>query len=269
MAEAAIAEQTETTPAPSPEEVVATPEGDAAASTPADAGSTQETPAETPDYEAEYEAWASEQTQKEGGEKQPEPAQVQGVDPAEVDNALRTFRANHDTRQKALDALHEDLVEAGMPDSVAKRFVKEAKDKLNEHHADSLNLAGYEAATREAQSVVAGLQQAVPKPVYESLVAKAQKGGLDYKVIFADVFAAGKAEGDKQGKEAGRKEGFIAGRSHAERVANGASSGQQIEGTAAVTRFTNEDALDTAFANKEISREQYAAEKKRLTGRDL
>lgn len=231
MAEAAVAEQIETTPAPSPDEVVTTPEGDAEPSTPADAGTTPEPVIDLSQIEAEADAWLAEQSQKEGETKAPEPVQPQRVDPALVERERADLRREYDAQMKELDTLESELIEAGVDSLAARRIVKERKDRFNNYHATALNKAGYESAVMEARNVALGLQQAVPKPVYESLVEKAQKGNFDYKDMFADVWAAGKAEGEAAGKKAGMKEGFVAGRSHAEKVAKGASSGQQVEGT--------------------------------------
>lgn len=269
MSEAAVIEQTEATPAPSPDEVVSTP-GDAEPSAPADAGAAPETTVDTKAYEAEADAWLAEQAQKEGGEKPPEPEQPRGVDPAAVDAALTTFRNGYGSRQTRLDALEEALVDAGMPESVAKRFVKDSKDILNEHHADSLKYAGFEAAASEATAVLSSIRKVVSKPLYDQFIALANKGEITYEQMFKDAITEAEAKAEKRGKEAGRKEGFVAGRSHAEKVASGSQSGQRTEGTATNTRsFQNEDALHVAFGNKEISRDVYAAEYKRLTGKDL
>lgn len=237
--DAAVAEAEVTTPVTTEEQITPVT-GDAGEQPVADAaepGSEVATPVdETPEQYAERVLGES----KEGdGQKAPEPTQRQGVDPAKVREAVQTFRTNHENRQRSLDALEADLEDAGLPQSVAKRFVKEAKDALNAHHADSLQYAGYEASEQATQTfqeqLRAGLSEGLAPATFKGFQAKLDefaKSGqpMPYADVFKTVYELGQADGKSSGYKEGLIKGNTDGRAAAERVASASSSGQRAKG---------------------------------------
>jgi len=250
-------------------EIDATPAGDADPQGVADAA-----PVSAPDtsaIEAEADAWLQEQEGKGSEQRAPEPTQPQGVDTAAANEAIRRFREGYGTRQQRLDALGKRLEDAGYSKLEADAIAKEAKDILNEHHADSLQFAGYEAAMKEravlVQAIAATVPQNIQTKVLDSLKpADGQPNPPMEKVLKAFIDAAS-TEAEARGKRDGRKEGFIAGRSFGERTQSSANSGQNVSGDPHGRTFANADALYTAWNNKELSRDQYRGEYKRLTGK--
>lgn len=276
--DAAVAEPTvEETPAlvtqDSPPEIDATPAGDADPQASTDAAPESSAP-DLASIEAEADEYLKSLEGKGSEQQAPEPKQNAGVDPAVAQEAIRRFREGYGTRQQRLDALAKRLTDAGYSALEVEAISKETKDILNEHHADALNLAGYEAAMTERQHLVQAIASTIPQSiqtkVLESLKpAEGQPNPPIDKVLKAFIDAS-TAAAKEEGRRDGRKEGFIAGRSQGERTQSSAKSGQRVNGEAAGRSYASEDALYTAWINKEpgLTREVYAREYKRLTGRD-
>lgn len=173
MVAEAVAETTTTPPveetqAPPPEQETRTePIADAAKS------QEQEAPA---DADA---AWQAHREASKGSETPaPESRARREDDPAyqaEVRNRGNLHRTNLGVRAARIDALKQELVDVGVPESLASRFIKDSKDILNEHHAEGLTHAGYAAA----QAEVAAEQQAFSASVF-SLLPKAKHADLNH-----------------------------------------------------------------------------------------
>lgn len=202
------------------------------------------------------------------------------VDPVEIARRSGEVKRRFEERQKAYDQLDFDAYNLDT-DAGRKRFKDDAKRLLNEHHNDLLTNAGYQATELAWAAIGAEVYEtikALPKPLSESIVgaitqaSKETYGGAN--VPFGEAFRiaaeAARKAGEAEGYRKGLGKGFSDGKKAGESAASGASSGQAVNGNAAPgLRFRSEDALHTAFANKEINAATYASEYKRLTGRDL
>lgn len=217
--------------------------GDAGEQQVADAAETEEeAQVQEPDFTAEADEYLKTVEDKGSeGDSTPGSTRQRGPDPQQVANAVAIFRANHDTRQKALDSLEADLVDAGMAESIARRFVKEAKDKLNEHHADSLQYAGYEAATNTLSqhwgAIEEGLSKSLSKEEMSSFTAARDKaweendGVFAYPDMIAAIRNAGYESGRSKGYKEGAKQGYLDGRKAGETARESSRSGSDIGGT--------------------------------------
>ena len=250
----------------------ATPVGDADQQAVADAAPAPEA-TNLSSYEAEADAWLKEQEGKGSAPQAPEPEQRQGVDPALAQQAIALYRRNHETRQNEIKARENELIDLGIDVALARRMAKEDSDRLNSHHADGLQYAGYEAAMQEravmVQAITSVVPQAIQTKVLESLKPADGQPNPPPAQIFEAFMKAYAEDAVEKAKPALRKEGFVAGRSIAERTAASANSGQHVQGGSPGRSFASEDALHTAWNNRDISRDVYAREYKRLTGRDL
>ena len=246
MAEATVVEETQVIP-PS----------DAGEATP-DAA-VPEVAAEEPVLSAEeaLEAAKADYFKEDGKEKvelAPEPWQPE-VDPVAIQQALNTFRQNYGTRQRRLDDLQDDLVEAGLQPAVAKLFIKSSKDILNEHHADSLENAGKEERVKAYQSSSREMHQALEKVVpaaqrkdLEAAIEESSKrheGVTPFVDVVATVYQLGsKSTEVTKAKEDAFTNGYNRGRADGEKSATSASSGQKVNGIGA--GFSTDLTLDKA-----------------------
>ena len=259
--------------------------GDAAEVTLADAGSAPEPV--TADIDAEVEAFVKEQTQKGSEQAQPEAARTEPqVDPEVLrmsEEARVRYQSNHKARHDAIDtegdATIERLVADGYSRPVAEALVsplvKAGHDKLNEHHADGIKDAGWQAAYEQNAQFWRGVEAGVPQEHHEAIASKLAEGKYgSYKDIAADLYEmglkAGETAGYAKGEEAGLRTGYRNGLTRKANLASLSSDGQSVNGTGGGGgTFSSEDALHTAWNDKAISRDVYAREYKRLTGRDL
>ena len=227
----------------------------------ADAAAPTEAPATT-EEEAPLPGTADDYVQsvleKEGGEQAPE-AKTEArpsVDPNEVAAKLATFRGNYADRQKRFDAYEAELVQNGMPEGLAKRIVKEAKDILNEHHADALSNAGFEAATTSwnaaTQQIFTTIHQILPQgqgqAFNDAIFKTAEAEGRQATIadVIKHAWEMAKKAGETEGYKRGLNKGYTDGRSHGERAAQAGSSGQQVAGSPGRARsgpLTVEEAL--------------------------
>ena len=105
------------------------------------------------------------------GSKESEPAPAReperrGVDPEVVRAQVEKFRNSHGTRQQKLNEARDSLAEKVSQGHISaeeaiRQFSKLSSDTLNEHHADSLKDAGYEAWATGIQQNSAEVEQAV------------------------------------------------------------------------------------------------------------
>ena len=192
---------------------------------------------------------------KEGEARPPEPQPQAGVDPQLVRDSILAYRQAHEERQRSLDGLEAELVEAGISAPLAKRFVKDSKDRLNEHHADSLALAGFEAAATEALRHSRAFEQAIPKTLnsaelkdytakVEGLMSSGKLKSLSYQQAMEIASSVRFESGRKKGYEDGLRDGFKDGRANAQRLAGSASSGQTVSGDSVSVSKEDELLLD-------------------------
>ena len=276
--DAAVAEpevvQTPETPAPITEETPSTQTD--AATLNADAGAAPEPV--TADIDAEVEAFVKEQTQKGSEQAKPESTRTEPqVDPEAFryfQESAAAFDTGYKTRQSRLDTIAEK-VDAG-DISIAEGF-RQAKDILNEHHADSKTKPEAISHALYVQNATMwnGFSEGIPQEHHEAIAQKLSEGKLvTFKDIAAEFYERGKAsgasEGYAKGEEAGLRTGYRNGLTRKADLASLSSDGQSVNGTGGGGgTFSSEDALHTAWNDKAISRDVYAREYKRLTGRDL
>ncbi len=140
---------------------------------------------------------------------------------------IQEFRQAHETRQHEIDAIADELIrDYGVPEAMARRIVKEQKDRLNSHHADALRLSGYDAASTAVQyeqsHISDAIASALPKALHPKLAAKMEaeiqtNGVASYTTVMKTIVELAR-EGfvpDKDHKEAlkdafneGRKQGL-------------------------------------------------------------
>lgn len=251
-----------------------TPVGDAGEQSIADAApeTTQEAPA-TADYEAEADAYMRDLEGKESNagateaERTPEPQRE--VDPSQ--NFLE-HRQNTRARHDKVDGFKAELLEWGIPEASVTRFLGEVKNLINEEHGDGIRLSGSSAAFAERWAIGQALQT-LPESYIKQLNEKVKRpegAPPPWADMLKTIREIAEAEGDAKGEKRGRRLGFIDGNRHHETKSSSANSGQRVQGDSVNGRsFANEDALHTAWNDKAISRDVYAREYKRLTGRDL
>lgn len=195
---------------------------------------------------------------------------------AAADKEFRDEYAN-DVR-KAMESARQRALRLGATAEMAEEAAQEAKSFLNKRHEDGMRLYETDAFAKANGT----FSQLINDAIREDLGADAEKffgteaepKGYDgmkaalkgYREVVTDGLIS-KAEA-----EADTKLALVKYRRHLEEqgLINGARSGQPTNGApASGRRFANEDALNTAWNNREITRTEFAQEKKRLTGRDL
>jgi hypothetical protein len=184
--------------------------------------------------------WAAYQASKEGtDEKTPEPVPSRyEIDSQAYQRDLAAFRTNFGKRQQTLDGLKTRLVnEANLSTVEADYFITQAKNLLNEHHADSLRYAGNEMVDRvmaqEQADMREGLTKVLPKDDLKAFdtqieaIAKEHNGAVPYDSFFKTIHALA----FKAGAEAGEKKGFDAGVTWRESKSKIAASGEPVKGS--------------------------------------
>ena len=195
-------------------------------------------PAAEPDYEAEYAALLASK-EGEGGGKPEGQEPRDDFDPELHQQNVRIFGQNHTKRHENLDGLKSRLEEAGLSPIEADFFVKEAKDRLTEEHADALrtagSMAGAQLLAREHWEINVGLRKALPAAVVKNIEAKfvelsnaSKKEGGNGAIAYGDFFKVVYEEAKEAGRKVGEHSGFIDGRKHAEKVASAAKSEQRV-----------------------------------------
>ena len=109
---------------------------------------------------------------------------------------IQDYRNAHENRQRETDAVAQELADYGVPENMARRIVKEFKDRLNSHHADGLRLSGYEAAATAVQYEQSHIQdaiaQALPKPLLPKLQSRMDEeikanGVASYQMVMKTI----------------------------------------------------------------------------------
>jgi hypothetical protein len=264
--------QTPIAEAPEAEAPLQTPidPGDAATAN-ADAGATPEPAA---DNSAQVDAIVQELLQKESATEKPETTQAPEpqVDPEvlrHAEEARNRYQGNHKTRHDAIDtegaATVNRLVADGYSQVVAEALVaplvKASHDKLNEHHADGIKDAGWEAAFEQNRALWQGIAEAAPVEWHPELEKKLASGGYPtHSAIVKDLItraeAAGEAKGYGKGKEAGIKLGVSEGLARATQLSSLSSDGQQVNGTgggSGASRWTTKTEARNLHAQDRLS----------------
>lgn len=200
---------------------------------------------------------------------------------AETDRQNRQrFEQSYRDRMAARLQLSDELQGLGLSKADADRIAKREHDDFNSHHADGLQLHK-PAATREAmETVVSQINDAVKGTLGNDAdkffgTEAEPKGYANIAEVFTsfkEIVTAGLlTEAEAEERETAAVLAFRRALEKAGRL-TGTSSGQQVNSNSASSgdrHFDNEDALHTAYGNRDITNEHYAREYKRLTGRDL
>jgi len=252
----------------------ATPVGDAGEQPVADAAPVSQEPptVDLTKYEAEADAYLKELEGKGSNAAATEATRTEEpqreVDPSKN---FAEHRQNTRARHDRVDTYKDELLEYGIPEPAVNRFLGEIKAIINEEHGDGLRLSGASAATIERAALLNGLST-LPAPYIEKLTSQVKRpdgAPPPWADVFKTIRQIAHEEGKTEGEKTGRRAGYIDGRAQAERTAASANSGQHVQGGSPGRSFASEDALHTAWNNRDISRDVYAREYKRLTGRDL
>ena len=186
---------------------------------------------------------------KGSGEGAPESAQRQAAEQALLTSQRAELRTVYEKRQTGLDALKDELLDAGVPESYATRIVKGQKDLLNEHHADALRLGAGERVLALTSQFWDSAYDALPKEMHADLdghfeeLGRKHSGNVPLTEIGKTLvdFARRGYMPEKDSKvkaEAAFTAGFNAGRGVGEssqtsadagNVARSASSGRSVE----------------------------------------
>lgn len=243
MSEATAVAEEVITEAP-PEAVNDAPLSDAGLPTSTDAAVPVES--ETPVIPDNVDDYVKQVLDKESAAQTPEaqPAKP-GVDPAVFEQRLGAFRNNYANRQGRLDALGQKLKDAGYSSIETDAILKEAKDILNEHHADSLANGHFEATattwSNATNQIMTAIHSTLPKDMgkaYNDALGKAAEAAEGKQASIADAISIATEMVGKAAVE-GYKSNFLPalirkayedGREAAEKVAAGASSGQSVDG---------------------------------------
>lgn len=173
---------------------------------------------------------------KEGAGEAPEAvARKPLVDPTVVARERTALDTNYRARQKFFDDLDFDAYNLETPGG-RKKFVEDAKNKVNEEHADVLSRGHYEAEHQAYALVsndIAGGINALDKPLSEAIwqdVQVATKESKNANVPYAQLLKIIADRAEKHGAKRYREEGFKAGRTARDATAGGAKSGQGVNG---------------------------------------
>lgn len=239
-----------------------TPSADAAVQ--ADQGA----PEQQEEVPADADAYVKSVLEKEGAGEEPE-AKTQRplVDPEVVRRDREALAAAYQARTGHFDTWKNEMLDAGIPEALVTRYIKEAKDKVNEEHADVLRLGHHESAATAVAAIGTQVWQGInslPKLVAESVngaiteAAKASEGGnVPYSDVLRIIHEQSVKSGEKSGYERGLKQGFTDGRATGERAAKMGSSGQQANGTGSTSGGKPDDVLNDLNASKEAKEQAY------------
>ena len=194
---------------------------------------------------------------KESKESAPESPKPTGPDPEQVARAVNYFRGKYGERQEAQKALAREERENARALSIGEiseaaydrrqaDIEKKHIDLLNEHHADSLAYAGYDASVqatlREQTSLTEGIQKALG-PNFKDFTAaitkiaeEAPQGVVPYATVIEEVTkVARKGWIPREDNTKAVKDAFDAGRRAGEKAIKAGNSGDVRNGTSTGT----------------------------------
>jgi hypothetical protein len=207
--------------------------------------------------DSEYEAYVKTQESKESGEQAPEPAQQREepeqpqIDPRVYQERQAGYKGAYNDLFSEIRAVHQELVDNGIPESTAARIANAMAQKANTLHAKGLEFHGLEAATQtQRQSdqawtthLEASIAKFLPRQQHQPFVqwrdqVAKEKGHVPHEDWMNKAFELRlKHEGyvQKAKYEADKKRSWTDGRRAREQAGeiNGAQSGQGVNGAGA------------------------------------